>query len=564
MPFVKSVSQSLSTIRHLRRQQIAGQIRNRLNFLFEYPEKFYSQSVPEFGGLRWSPRQDFLPPGPRNNSGVDILTGQFAFLNSKQDIGWPPDWDRNDLSKLWLYNLHYFEYLWCLDYGKSKTLVLDWIDKYPLRRKQIGWEPYPTSLRLMNLCGIFFSKYRKQTEGDSVFLRKLWLSVYIQAEWLLKHLERHLMGNHLFENGVALAFVGSCFSGIAADKWLQTGTRILTKEIPEQVLNDGMHFELSPMYHCRIMCLLAMLAGTGHPQLADLTRKPLERMVAALRYLTHPDGQIALLNDSAFGIHKIPPELVSYVYESPSDGNSGLINRAAGAFALPEAGYYGYRDDSGTYIICDAAPIGPDYIPGHAHADIFSFEMSMKGHRVVIDSGVYDYEPSSMRSYCRSTNAHNTVEVEGHDQCQMWATFRVAKRGRPHDIKWIPKVDGFQLSGWHDGYKRLKGHPVHFREFNWSKSGELIIRDIITASCTQSIVSRLHLHPNCKIDQLKDNTTWVTYPAGRFKISFWGDGKSLAEDSYYCPEFGVKIPNKAVAFCVSGSKIETGFRIEVL
>jgi uncharacterized heparinase superfamily protein len=302
-----------------------------------------------------------------------------------------------------------------------------------------------------------------------------------------------------------------------------------------------------------------MLLNTGHAQLVDLSSKPFERMIAALRYLTHPDGQIALLNDSAFDIYNTPSQLVSYA------GNFFEIdNTDPGNFALPQAGYYGFRDDKGTYIICDAARIGPDYIPGHAHADIFSFELSLKGHRVIVDSGVHDYEVSQMRQYCRSTKAHNTLEANGQDQCEMWAAFRVARRGRPHNIRWMPAKDGFGLSAWHDGYKNLNGGPVHYREFNWNKSRKLTVKDTTVASKPQNIVSRLHLHPSCKIDQLKDNTVAVIYPEGGFKVIFFGNGKLTLEDSYYCPRFGIKIPNKALAYSFSGHTTETGFQIEEL
>jgi uncharacterized heparinase superfamily protein len=563
MACVKSVLQFFATVRHLRSRQIAGQVRNRLNCLFENPEKFYSQSVPEFGGCRWCPRQDFLSPGPQNNSATDTLTGQFAFLNSKHDIGWPPDWNLTSLPKLWLYNLHYFEYLWALDYSKSKALVLDWMENYPLRQKQVGWDPYPTSLRLINLCGVFFNKYQVQTKADTAFLHRLWSSIYIQAEWITKHLETHLLGNHLFENGAALAVVGGCFSDSTAMRWLRLGKSILEKEIPEQMLGDGMHFERSPMYHCRITYLLAFLYNTSCSELVDLVREPLIGAINALVRLTHPDGQIALLNDSAFGVYNIPGQLVTHVQQLLADNNGENGTSTAGPFALPEAGYYGFSDDEGTYIICDAAPIGPDYIPGHAHADMFSFELSLKGHRVIVDSGVHDYEVSRMRQYCRSTKAHNTLEINGRDQCEMWAAFRVARRGRPHNVKWTPRENGFQLSAWHDGYKRLKGSPVHNRKFSWNKSGKLTVQDIVTASKPQDIVSRLHLHPNCKIDQLKDNTAWVIYPGGNFRIIFFGSGKLSLEDSYYCPEFGVKTPGKVLTFSFSGCKIEAGFQIEV-
>lgn len=560
----KSALQFARTVVHLRGQQLTSQVRNRLRPLYERPDKLAARPLPVFGGCRWRPEHDFLPPGPQNNSAADMLDGRFSFLNSDNDIGWPPDWNRNDLPKLWLYNLHYFEYLWALDYEDSKSLVLDWIENHTLQQDQLGWEPYPTSLRLMNLCGVFFSKYRSQIEDDLDFLNKLWASIFLQTQWLSEHLETHLLGNHLFENGAALAVVGSCFSGGEAERWLQLGRSILEREIPEQILGDGMHFERSPMYHCRIIYLLAMLYNTSHSELVDLVTEPLIRAINALAKLTHPDGQIALLNDSAFAVYNIPGQLVTYVQELLADNNGENKSATAGPFALPDAGYYGFRDDAGTYIICDAAPIGPDYIPGHAHADIFSFELSMKGHRVIVDSGVYDYELGPMRTYCRSTKAHNTVEIAGMDQCEMWAAFRVGRRGYPRDVQWIPSNEGFCLKGWHDGYKRLKGSPKHFRQFNWNRSGRLIVEDQIVASCVQNVVSRIHLHPDCKIVRVGDDLAEVVYPAGRFEVSFQGKGRLTVEKSLYCPNFGRKYENPVLAYSVSSPHIKISSHIREL
>jgi uncharacterized heparinase superfamily protein len=318
------------------------------------------------------------------------------------------------------------------------------------------------------------------------------------------------------------------------------------------------------MYNCRIVYLLAMLYNTGCSRLYELTREPLVRAVKALKYLIHPDGGIALLNDSALAIYNNPRQLMTYVRELIADTSEDIFPTEAGPFALPQAGYYGFRGDDGKYIICDAGPIGPDYIPGHAHADMFSFELSANGHRVIVDSGVYDYEIGAERDYCRSTRAHNTVEIAGQDQCEMWASFRVGRRGCPRDVRWLPIRDGFRLSGWHDGYKRLKGRPLHHREFHWCRSGALTIRDRTAASKPQSVVSRLHLHPGCSIERIEDNGVLVRYPEGDFKISFSGKGELSIEESYYCPEFGVKTANKALAFAACGCNTETQCRIEGL
>jgi uncharacterized heparinase superfamily protein len=562
MASIKSVLQFSSTVRHLRREQISGQIRKRLICLFERKEDLSSQSVIEYEGCKWDPIRDFLPPGLQFNSAADLLKGKFVFLNRQCNIGWPADWNQNSLPKLWLYNLHYFEYLWLLKYEQCKVIVIDWINNCTSLRNSIGWEPYPVSLRLLNFCGVFFGRFKEHTEADASFLQKLWKSIYIQAEWLSRNFETHLLGNHLFENAAALAVTGSCFEGQAAEKWLTKAIEILTEQIPEQILPDGMHFERSMMYHCRITYLLAMLNNTAQPRLIRLVKEPLKRAVSALKYLAHPDKQIALLNDSAFGIYNSPGQLLNYVRNLSVEYEEDIETETKGAFALPDAGYYGYRDSSGNYVICDAAPIGPDYIPGHAHADIFTFEMSLKGHRVIVDAGVYDYEQSDMRRYCRSTKAHNTVEIEGQDQCQMWATFRVARRGRPQDVKWVPKADSFVLSGRHDGYRRLKGRPEHFREFVFSKNDGLIIKDAIFASKPQNMISRIHLHPDCKIESMEENAAWIIYPGSKFRIIFSGDGKLSLEDSYYCPEFGLKIPNTTLTYSFTGCGAQSIFQIK--
>ena len=120
------------------------------------------------------------------------------------------------------------------------------------------------------------------------------------------------------------------------------------------------------------------------------------------------------------------------------------------------------------------------------------------------------------------------------------------------------------MSGWHDGYKRLKGRPVHHREFHWDNSARLTVRDRTTASKSQKVVSRIHLHPSCEIDRVENDSVRVSYPNGEFRITLFGGGRLSLEDSYYCPEFGIKIPNKAVAYASSGCKTETEFQIEEL
>ncbi len=459
------------------------------------------------------------------------------------------------MSKLWRYNLHYFEWLWALDYAEARQVVLHWINQCPPGAPD-AWEPYPLSLRSLNWCGYFWQRFRGQLEADAAFQEQLWQSLCQQLDWLRANLEYHLMGNHLLENAAALAFVGCCFRGAAAARWLEKGRQLLHQQLPEQILSDGMHFERSPMYHARVTFLLLLLHATGDGEIQELMRPYLAPALGALQLMSHPDGQIALFNDSAFGIGNGPNQLLAW---ARGLGIGSPRRRDAAAWALPKAGYYGWHSSDGFSLICDAGPIGPDYNPGHAHGDVFSFELSCRQQRIIIDSGVFDYLPTEIRRYCRSTPAHNTVTVAGQDQCEFWGAFRVGRRGQPHDIRWDPSEAGFRLSGWHDGYHRLQGKPSHAREFVWHRDGVLMVRDEISADAVTETVARVHLHPACQIVRTTEREAGLLTPQGLFALRFAGAGALRKEESWSCSEFGKRVPNQTLAWSNREKRSRFGF-----
>jgi uncharacterized heparinase superfamily protein len=334
--------------------------------------------------------------------------------------------------------------------------------------------------------------------------------------------------------------------------------RILSSQIQEQILPDGMHFELSPMYQCRLLYVLTVLMGTGVAQVVDLLAEPVRRMAEALGKLCYPDGRIALLSDSAQGVYHEPKELFSYYARRSPD--VGLVKLLSGGFTLPASGYYGWRDFNGTYLIADFGSIGPDYIPGHGHADMFSFALSLNGHRVVTDSGVHDYEASATRKYCRSTAAHNTVEIDGQDQCELWGAFRVARRGHPHDVAWQSDENGFTLSGWHDGYQRLPGKPTHFRRMQWNAAKGLTVQDRITARRAVHCISRLHLHPACQVTGAGSRLVRVSYPGGVFTVA--ADCAVGMEETRYFERFYEAQTRPCLCMVGRGCQVEIQYRIK--
>jgi uncharacterized heparinase superfamily protein len=545
-----SLLRTLRTVRHLRTRQIVGQLRNSLRQRLENPSNFAVQRSPEFPGVAWKSVSLFDPPCSLSHHPAErVRAGTLRFIGEARDVGWPPDWRCLDASLLWRDNLHYLEFIWGLPFDDAVHVTDSWMVMHVRGEEPVAWAPYPTSLRLVNLVAYFLGNHRDRTLADPGLRDRLWRSIWMQANWLSRRLEVHLMGHHLLENAVALAVVGACFDGLDAKRWKAIGHDLLHEQLAEQILPDGMHFELSPMYHCRVLYALLLLHATGDVVLQTVVDSPLRRAVPALERVLHDDGEIALFNDSAFEIYPTPNALRAFA----ATLGIGWVHEELhpGPIQLPDAGYFGWRD-GGHSLICDAGPIGPDHIPGHAHADMFSFELTLNGSRVIVDSGNHDYLAGPMRNYCRSTAAHNTVAVEGQDQCELWGAFRVARRGRTHDVVFSTGEQGFELSGWHDGYHRLVGRPTHRRRFTWHSDGLLVIADDMTSDRDVSAVSRLHLHPAVSIDRLQGSEAVLRLPTGACHVRVLSGQDLSIGSGWYCPCFGEKQPQQVLEITARG------------
>jgi uncharacterized heparinase superfamily protein len=186
-------------------------------------------------------------------------------------------------------------------------------------------------------------------------------------------------------------------------------------------------------------------------------------------------------------------------------------------------------------VVIDAGPIGPNHQPGHAHADFFTFELSLGGQRVVTDTGVETYELGAKRSYDRSTAAHNTVEVAGGDSVEVWGGFRVGRRTAPKITAWEPRGMGFVLEAEHDGYRHLPSRAIHRRRFSW-QPGVFEISDEIMVRSDVEAVARIHFAPGVTLEI--DGGT-VRGRAGEVVFVIETDvanGLSL-EESVYHPSF---------------------------
>ena len=391
------------------------------------------------------------------------------FLNQDGKVDVSSDWNDETKAKLWLYNLHYFDDLSAFGAHSRKDIQIEFISKWinenpaPLGN---GWEPYPTSLRIVNWVKSFLSGINP----DRVMLN----SLAQQADFLSQDLERHLLGNHLFVNAKALIFAGLYLEGDEAQAWLRAGLNIYSKELKEQVLSDGGNYELTPMYHVIMLVDLLDLINlwSAYPdkidaEIIETTKHKVKKMIDWLTCMSHNDSEISFFNDSTFGIAPQTSVVLEYatklgIYSPLADP---VFSEMLSLFNLQNSGYVSVKSDEYS-LIADLAQVGASYQPGHAHADTLSYEFSLGNQRVFVNSGISEYGLSEERLRQRKTAAHNTVVVNDLDSSQVWSGFRVAKRANILNRMVNPAVDSsVRFSAAHNGFKKQGVNCIHHRVF---------------------------------------------------------------------------------------------------
>jgi uncharacterized heparinase superfamily protein len=535
----KKIQLLFNTIKYLK----AGQISNRIKRKFIKPNVSLLD-IPE----TLAPVSELKPVVECSQRMLD--ENSFKFLNREFALKAAEDWNSKSQEKLWLYNLHYFDDLNAIN-SKQRAiwhgdLIQKWIEDNPLGLGN-GWESYPSSLRVVNWVKWFLWGLKLNNNTKQIWID----SLAIQTRFLSQNLEYHLLGNHLFSNAKALVFAGLFFKGEEADCWYQLGVSIINRELSEQILADGGHFELSPMYHAIFLEDLLDLVNIHQAydrSLPNNLENKIAQMFEWLKAMCHPDGEIAFFNDSTLSISPTFNNLLDYATRLDIAHNDRQLKALS---YLKESGYIRV-DREGLALIADVAEIGPDYIPGHGHADALSFELSLFGERVIVNSGISTYESGVERNIQRGSLAHSTVTVDDNNSSEIWGGFRVAKRAKIFNIKNSKDNGNIQFSACHDGYKRLKGMVTHCREWNISEN-LLEIKDDITGSGNHKVTSVLPLHPEVVVNSVKDDSIVLKIKERSVKVSFKGKGVLLVKNSHYHPEFGLSIDNKQLVYSYNGT-----------
>ena len=481
-----------------------------------------------------------LPPRRRSVKSVSE-DGRITleFLNRARDLGQPIDWRPQELrtgTRLWLLNLHYHEFLEGLEPHQAAAVMLDWVERvtpFDPGYWLDNWNSYSLSIRVVVWMQQLSSR---ELPFDEFQRSRLQGSLIAQLRFLRKNLELDIGGNHLIKNIKALLWARSALRGPEAEAWGQLGEGLLDRELSEQVLPDGMHYELSPTYHNQVFadlidCYTVLPDGPRRVALGVT----LDRMAQLCADFRHPDGGVSLFNDGGLYFAYAPDDCLE-AWASLR----GHRPEPRALFAVPDAGYYGLRHQTPhgeQLVVMDCAELAPTFLPAHGHGDALAFEWSVDNQRIFVDAGVYEYNPGDQRAYSRATSSHNTVNLDGIDQSEFWKAFRVGRRAHITRCDYRPDADlpGFTLTGAHDGYRHLPGAPVHQRKLS-AAPDRLRIVDRVIGGDGQRVEAAFLLHPECTVE-LRPNRCVVR--RGTTTVCLQSEAEFEIDDATWHPDQGI-------------------------
>ena len=532
---MKLILRYFDTLRHLRFIQWIGRVKQflpkRIPNSKNLPEKrIFDQS---WKGFEW-----------RKNS--IFKNKKVKFLNFEKQISKKEDWIDTSSKLIWLFNLHYFDGINSKGNNNRKDLNREWINLWIDENPPcfgVGWNPYCTSLRIVN--------WIKWSLKNNILSEKETKSLVIQIRWLTRNLEIQFLGNHYWSNAKALCFAGAFFEGVEANNWQKLGIKIINKQLDEQCLDDGGHFERSPMYHSIFLEDVLDLIHLSEliPEIFSLNLKnklihKAEIMMKWMYSMCHPDKNIAFFNDATFYVAPNFNDLLNYSKNLKRfEKNYRFSNLST---FLKESGFIRLVSKD-LVCLCDVGSINPGYNPGHSHAETLSFEMSFKKNRMIVNSGISVYGRSDLIIKQRSTLSHSTLCLDNENSSDVWSGFRVGRRARVDNCNFYSYKNNEIAFASHDGYRFLDGSPIHTRMWRIEKS-KLSVYDHINSLKKHRIDINFIFHPKWELEKIfnsiiikdKKNNNIV----GLIEIE--KDFIAKIEKSYWNKGFGISISNNVL------------------
>lgn len=512
----------------------------------------------------------------------------------KKEIDWKlnpfgdPEWT-------WMLNRHKYwqhlgkAYFFTGDEIYAKTFVQQlthWIDNNPLPslednyKESESWRRIEAGIRCENWIKSFeFIKNSKYVTPD--FLEKFLKALILHGEYI----NNTFSNFSLTSNWGILEYHGLFNVSVfledfkIASTWKKNALDRLSKCAELQILEDGTHWEHSPMYHNEVFhCLLNvnLLTSRKDIQLTKILVQKTKELAFANLHWQKPNYHQPILGDSDDTDTRVLLTLASYVFE-----DSVLKSRAHKKLDFENYLILGkkiaedyknmnsknpsflsyYQENSGDFYMRSSWSEEANYSSlhvkklamGHAHDDLLSFTIFGNNRDYLVDNGRYTYVDNQFRELFKSSKYHNTLAVDNLPNSILNGAWDVDYKASSEDVftKSTPLFDYGEAKN--NGYKRLKDPVDVKRRMLYLKPDIWLLFDSFYAKESHKY-SQYFNFPNEKV-YVNGFAIETTYDEKNLKIQPIKELEIKLHNTWYSPEYNLKLKSNQAEF----HKTSTGF-----
>ncbi len=421
-------------------------------------------------------------------------------------------------------------------------------------------------------------------------------SIYEHAHYLIHHLSRYSSANnHLLAELAGLIVICCNYEFKEHKKWLSKSTKMLFRELEDQVHEDGFNKEQSTHYHALSFELFLVSIQNLKLHGVEIPQKVLDKMKVMSNFMNYlfengsiqemgdsDDGHVfypyfdkrfsiyhsmmtssaILFKDASFVDSKSRIDLSNYLFFG--DNSTILLNELSSKTSslksqlFKDSGYCIYKEENST-LIFDIGQIGMEPMAAHGHSDLLSFTLSVHGIPYIIDPGTFQYHEKDAfwRNYFKGTNAHNTISINDLDQAQSGGRFIWLNKPAASLIDFVNDNNHISCKASHNGFKKQGVPCLHSRRIEFNRStAEYVIYDELATSSPVTASFYLHFDPHLKdVELVKDSALLLTEDGNCVTLEneYFSRAKLYKGDAdlplgWCSPSFDIKQPTWSLKF----------------